>query len=138
METRAGADVRRPPTRWLLGYYLLGLRLPREHGSWVAEDVATHARVRRLMAVRMLPLAVALAAVAILFDAPAVLGGLAVTVVVGQLLPARSRQQVLAFQRVDGLGRPVASRGLARLSNGGLWAGTALLLVGILLVLSAL
>lgn len=115
----------KPPLSWLVGYRLLGLRLPERYRRWVARDVAGKSFVNwRITRIAMwLLTCLGLFALAMdliyrpltrrhLFQASAVLLILSL-LVSGQTLVRRTLQ----WQRIDRYGRPVPPRRLAVLGN---------------------
>jgi hypothetical protein len=135
------AAVVAPPPGWRWAYRLLGLRVPEEHRAWVARDIASNGRMRRLGACRIVvPLGYFVGVVAAL-DPGALLsvaGPALFGVLFSQLNPKENRRRVLRFQHVDDRGSPVPAQGFSRLSNGGvlaLQAGVACLWLAVVLLL---
>ncbi len=120
--------VVRPPRGWEVAYRLLGLRRPPPYRAWAADNVATYSGVRRLLLGRLLAGLLGFEVGALVLGAVrgnllgyvrepgllgVLLGGLLGAVIAGD----RARRNELRWQRVDGLGRPVAPSGWGRLSN---------------------
>ena len=116
------APIVEPPSRWLWGYRLLGLRVPPPYRPWVAHHLRSDGAVRTLAVLRfvvVLPFWAVLVAIARRDGGSlaGLYGGLTGALVGSVLFVGRRRQQELAFQRVDAGGRPVPPRGWGRLDN---------------------
>jgi hypothetical protein len=117
--------VTQPPTPWLLGYRLLGLRLPEQHRAWVAEDVASRGyltwRVVRTALWGLAALGLYVLGQSAMWQQPArrTVIRIALLLLAYALLASRSTlvRRTLRWQRVDKHGRPVRPKGMATLGN---------------------
>ena len=115
----------KPPLPWLVGYRLLGLRLPERYRRWVARDVVSRSFLTWRIGRTVVWLLALLGLFALTTDVmyrplarrtlfQATLAVLAVSLLAsGQTLVRRTLQ----WQRIDRHGRPVAPRRLSALDN---------------------
>lgn len=123
----------KPPTKWLLAYRVLGLRLPAEYRAWVAKDVASKGFLTRRIGRSILWSAFFLALYYVMqtawYEAPAIelkfgngMVRAALVALAACLLASGATlvRNTLRWQRIDRHGRPVKPkpRTLAILDNG--------------------
>ena len=125
-------SAEKPPLKWLLGYRVLGLRLPPQYRSWVAKDVTSKRfltrRIGRSIGWAAFFLLLFYVARAAIYEAPSLkleFGNsflrLAFVVLAACLLSSGATlvRNTLRWQRIDRHGRPVRPRpkSLAILDN---------------------